>query len=58
MHNKEIKGLIYKFEKLGMSNLSDGAILIGKALHIAKDAWINEIFPILNREEIFSLESN
>jgi len=56
MYNKELKELIYRFEKLGISNSSDGAILIGKAPHVAPEAWLNEIFPVLDNDEINDLE--
>lgn len=56
MKYREIKELIYKFEKLGLGNSSDGAILIGKAPHLGSEAWLNEIFPTLDKIEIESLE--
>ncbi|SEW25279.1 SMI1 / KNR4 family (SUKH-1) [Chryseobacterium wanjuense] len=56
MKYKKINGLIYKFENLGIENSSDGAILIGKAPHIAPEAWLNEIFPVLDSKEIKILE--
>uniref|UniRef100_UPI0026050911 SMI1/KNR4 family protein n=1 Tax=Chryseobacterium sp. TaxID=1871047 RepID=UPI0026050911 len=53
---KEINALIYKFENLGLGSSSDGAILIGKAPHVAPEAWLNELFPTLNESEICSVE--
>lgn len=56
MKYQEINEFIYKFEKLGLSSSSDGAMLIGKAPHIAPEAWLNEVFPVLDIEEIEHLE--
>jgi hypothetical protein len=51
------KELVFKFEKLGIRKISNGAILIGKAPHIAPEAWLNELYPTLNEVDIAELES-
>ena len=33
-----------------------GAILIGKATHIGKEAWLNKIYPVLNFDDITYIE--
>ncbi|QSB25654.1 SMI1/KNR4 family protein [Flavobacterium sp. CLA17] len=48
------KGL-YKFEDLGVQKSENGAILIGKAPHIAQLAWLNKIYPILGDKDIVLL---
>ncbi|GEN71600.1 SMI1/KNR4 family protein [Chryseobacterium lathyri] len=56
--NQEIKGLIYKFENLGIANSSDGALLIGHVPFKGPQAWLNIIFPKLNNEEVALLEED
>jgi hypothetical protein len=53
---EEVKIELYKFENLGIETSENGAILIGKALHIAPLAWLNEIYPVLNEEDILLIE--
>ncbi|MBP1167977.1 hypothetical protein JOE44_004861 [Chryseobacterium sp. PvR013] len=53
---KEIRELIYKFQNLGTVNSSDGAMLIGHIPFKAPEAWLNEMFPVLDNSEIDSLE--
>lgn len=54
---EDIKKELYKFEDLGTEISQLGAILIGKAPHIARLAWLNEVYPILKKNEILLLES-
>ncbi|WP_166923965.1 SMI1/KNR4 family protein [Flavobacterium poyangense] len=54
---EDIKKELHKFENLGMEISQLGAILIGKAPHIARLAWLNEVYPILKEDEILLLES-
>ncbi|GEN69910.1 SMI1/KNR4 family protein [Chryseobacterium rhizosphaerae] len=53
---KEIRELIYKFQNLGIASSSDGAMLIGQVPHKGTEAWLNEMFPVLDKSEIESLE--
>lgn len=53
---KEIRELIYKFQNLGIGNSSDGAMLIGHVPFKGSEAWLNEMFPVLDKSEIESLE--
>ncbi|MGS0747492.1 SMI1/KNR4 family protein [Halpernia sp. GG3] len=54
---EKIKNLIYKFESLGIKESKYGAVLIGKAPHIGTDAWLNEIYPILDTNDIVDMEN-
>lgn len=56
MYNKEINELIYKFSNLGLENSSDGAMLIGHVPFKGSEAWLNEMFPVLDNKEIEILE--
>lgn len=55
---EEIEKLIYRFENLGIEKSKNGAILVGKAPHKAPQAWLNEIYPVLNDSEINQLEKD
>ncbi|TCN59861.1 SMI1/KNR4 family protein [Flavobacterium circumlabens] len=50
-----LKKDLYKFEDLGVQKSENGAILIGKAPHIAQLAWLNKIYPILSDKDIVLL---
>lgn len=56
MYYNKIKELIYKFQDLGIENSRDGAVLIGRAPHIAPRAWLNTMFPALKENEVEILE--
>ncbi len=51
-----IKTILLKYSHLGKENLIDGTLLIGKAPHIAPYAWLHKIFPVLNENEVLSIE--
>jgi hypothetical protein len=53
---EKVKKELYKFENLGIETTENGAILIGKAPHIGAMAWLNELYPILNDDDITILE--
>lgn len=53
----KIEKLIYQFKNLGIKEVPNGAILVGKAPHIAQDAWLNEIYPKLKQPDIDELEA-
>jgi hypothetical protein len=55
---EEVKKELYKFEGLGLEKSELGAILIGKAPHIAPMAWLHSLYPILTEAEVDLLEKN
>ena len=53
----EIKELLLKFSFLGIENSkSTGAMLIGRAPHIAENAWLNRLYSPIDKIEILKLE--
>lgn len=53
----EIKELLLKFSFLGIEkSKSTGAVLIGKAPHIAESAWLNRLYSPIDKNEILNLE--
>ncbi|KEO71622.1 SMI1/KNR4 family protein [Anditalea andensis] len=54
----EIHNLVFKFENLGTHVAENGAILIGKAPFLGREAWLNKIYPSLTHEEILELETS
>jgi hypothetical protein len=48
--------LLKKFSYLGQKQLEDGTILIGKAPHIAPQAWLHCVYPRIESESIEFLE--
>lgn len=54
---EQIKKELYKFENLGIETSLNGAILIGKAPHVAQFAWLNSIYPVLDEQNILQLET-
>lgn len=54
---EKVKRELFKFENLGIEKSVNGTLLIGRALHIAKYAWLQSIYPVLNEQEIVKLES-
>jgi len=46
-----------KFRYLGEQVLEDGTVLVGKAPHIAPNAWLHSIHRALNDGEILALET-
>ena len=55
--NKTYRDLIYRFQNLGIEeSQSTSAILIGKAPHIAPEAWLNTLYPPLSKNDVQALE--
>lgn len=54
---KDIKTLLLQFASLGIKKSNPtGALLIGKAPHIAENAWLNRIYPEVGEDEIITME--
>jgi len=45
-----------RFSHLGVSHSKNGALLIGKAPHIAEYAWLNIMYPCITEAEVCDLE--
>lgn len=56
MNKKELENLLMRFSHLGVSHSKNGALLIGKAPHIAEYAWLNVMYPCIAETEICDLE--
>lgn len=56
MSKKELENLLMRFSHLGVSHSKNGALLIGKAPHIAEYAWLNVMYPCITETEICDLE--
>lgn len=52
----EVKKLLFRFEYLGIEKSELGAILIGKAPHIAPMAWLHSLYPTLTEIDVDILE--
>lgn len=50
-------GLLKSYNYLGEEVAETGALLIGRAPHVAKLAWLHSIYPPLNDQQISELES-
>ncbi len=56
---EEIKKELFKYKRLGEETVPEtGALLIGHAPHIAREAWLHKIYPVLSNNDITSLETN
>ena len=54
---EEVRGEIFRYKHLGEEIIPEtGALLIGRAPHVAELAWLHSLFPVLNNEEIGKLE--
>lgn len=47
MDKKDLEKLLMRFSHLGVTHSKNGALLIGKAPHIAEYAWLNVMFHVL-----------
>ena len=56
MERKELERLLMRFSHLGVGHSKNGALLIGKAPHIAEYAWLNVMYPCASKTEIRNLE--
>jgi len=54
---EKIKEELLRFKNLGLETAENGTLLIGRAPHIAKQAWLNEIYPVLTEQDIVILEN-
>lgn len=56
MDKKDLEKLLMRFSHLGVSHSKNGALLIGKAPHIAEYAWLNIMYPCITEAEVCDLE--
>ena len=56
MEKKELENLLMRFSHLGVTHSKNGALLIGKAPHIAEFAWLNVMYPCVTEAEVCDLE--
>ena len=56
MDKKDLEKLLMRFFHLGVSHSKNGALLIGKAPHIAEYAWLNVMYPCITEAEVCDLE--
>ena len=56
MEKKELENLLMRFSHLGVTHSRNGALLIGKAPHIAEYAWLNVMYPCVTETEVCDLE--
>jgi len=54
---ENVKEEIFKYKHLGEEEVPEtGALLIGRAPHVARLAWLHSLYPVLNNEEVLQLE--
>ncbi len=53
---KKIRDNVAKYEILGSKTMPDGSKLVGKAPHVAEQAWLHSLFAPINEKEIKELE--
>lgn len=56
MDKKELEKQLMRFSHLGVSYSKNGALMIGKAPHIAEFAWLNVMYPCITEAEVCDLE--
>ena len=56
MDKKDLENLLMRFSHLGVTHSKNGALLIGKAPHIAEYAWLNIMYPCITEAEVCDLE--
>ena len=56
MDKKDLEKLLMRFSHLGVTHSKKGALLIGKAPHIAEFAWLNIMYPCITEAEVCDLE--
>jgi hypothetical protein len=54
---EEVKNEIFKYRNLGEEKAENGTLLIGRAPHIARLAWLHSIYPTLNEQDIAALKN-
>jgi hypothetical protein len=52
----KVTSFIYKYKFIGEQRLDDGTILIGRMPHIAPHAWLHNIYPVLNDNEMLLIQ--
>ena len=57
MDKKDLEKLLMRFSHLGVTHSKNGALLIGKAPHIAEYAWLNVMYPCITEAEVCDLEN-
>lgn len=56
---EEIKNELFEFKHLGEETVAEtGALLIGRAPHVAPQAWLHKIYPVLSNDDIAKLETD
>lgn len=56
MEKNELENLLMRFSHLGVTRSENGALLTGKAPHIAEYAWLNIMYPCITEAEVCDLE--
>lgn len=56
MDKKDLEKLLMRFSHLGVTHSKNGALMIGKAPHIAEFAWLNIMYPCITEAEVCDLE--
>ena len=56
MDKNELESLLMRFSHLEVSHSKNGALLIGKAPHIAEYAWLNIMYPCITEAEVCDLD--
>lgn len=56
MDKKVLEKLLMRFSHLGVTHSKNGALMIGKAPHIAEFAWLNIMYPCITEAEVCDLE--
>lgn len=51
-----VKAVLFQYKGLGEMTSSTGVVLIGRAPHIAPEAWLHSLFPPLVCDEVEALE--
>lgn len=52
----KIRSLLFKFKDLGIEHMENGATAIGHVPAKGRNAWLNEIYPVLSSYDIEQLE--
>lgn len=58
MTREKLEKLLMRYAPLGVEHSKNGALLIGKAPHIAELAWLNVMYPCATEAEICNLEKS
>lgn len=58
MTREKLEKLLMRYAPLGVEHSKNGALMIGKAPHIAELAWLNVMYPCSTEAEICNLEKS